>query len=356
MVVGFDLDRVATTGPAVPVDESVRVDSPVLTAAVPLLGASKTGTLVFAPAEEEIWRGTLVWVNRQGEVEEVGSVPTISFFQLSPDARRVALTSKRGRTARLDILDLARKVSTPHFETKSIIAMMPLWFPDGRNIVFSQCGTVEGSLYRHGVEGGETPELLLRAESLWGVTPWSITPDGRYIAYTTWHPEGGRENIGFHPLGEDGEPLDFLVTPASEIQPAFSPDGRWIAYTSDESGTMEIYVREFPSGRSKRKVSAEGGWAPLWSPDGTEIFYQSEDGRRMMAVEIDTGPELRISDPGLLFEGPFQRSTDIGLAYDVSPDGRRFLMIQVSRDLKTARELVVVLNWFEELKLLGPTD
>jgi hypothetical protein len=69
-----------------------------------------------------------------------------------------------------------------------------------------------------------------------------------------------------------------------------------------------------------RKVSTEGGWAPLWSPDGTEIFYQSEDGRRMMAVEIDTGPDLRISDPGLLFEGPFQRSTDI---YYQNASGRR---------------------------------
>jgi serine/threonine-protein kinase len=356
MVVGFDLDRVVTTGPTVPIDENVRIDSPILPSAIPLMSASKTGTLVFAPAVEEIWRGTLVWVNRQGEVEEVGPVPTISVFQLSPDGRRVALTFKQGQTVRLDIFDLERKVSTPHFEGKSIIAMMPVWFPDGRYIAFSQCNTVEGSLYRHGVEGGETAELLLQARSVWGVTPWSITPDGRYLAYTPYEPEAGGSNIYFHSLDEDREPLDFLVTPTDEIQPAFSPDGRWIVYTSNESGPMEIYVREFPSGRNKRKVSVDGGWAPRWSPNGTEIFYQGEDGRSMMVVEIDTGPELRISDPRLLFEGPFQRSTDIGYAYDVSPDGRRFLMMQVSEDREAARELVVVLNWFEELKRLVPTE
>ncbi len=208
--------------------------------------------------------------------------------------------------------------------------------------------------YRYDTEGGERAELFLRAESLWGVTPWSITPDGRYLAYTTWVPETW-DDIRFHPsLDEEGEPLDFLINPESENQPAFSPDGRWIAYTSDESGTMEIYVREFPGGGGKIKVSAEGGWAPLWSPDSTEIFYINEG--RMMAVKIDADTEIKIGNPRLLFEGAFSRSHDIGLTYDVSPDGRRFLMMQGSKDLGSTRELIVIQNWFEELKRLFPRE
>ena len=71
-----------------------------------------------------------------------------------------------------------------------------------------------------------------------------------------------------------------------------------------------------------------------------------------MAVNIDTSTELKAGHSRRLFEGPYTKGLDGN--WDISPDGKRFLMIR--DDSKPPRELRVVLNWFEELKRLVPTE
>ncbi len=79
----------------------------------------------------------------------------------------------------------------------------------------------------------------------------------------------------------------------------------------------------------------------------------------MMAVDITTGPTFRAGSPRLLFEGSYESGV-IGTAlYDVTPDGQRFLMLKVGGGLDETAEatsIIVVLNWFEELKRLVPTN
>lgn len=104
-------------------------------------------------------------------------------------------------------------------------------------------------------------------------------------------------------------------------------------------------------GLSRSKVSTGGGCNPAWSGDGKELFYLRGD--KMIAVSIETDPELRSTGSEVLFEGKY--STDSRRNYDVSGDGRRFLMVKESEDQPAATQLIVVLNWFEELKRLVPT-
>jgi len=128
--------------------------------------------------------------------------------------------------------------------------------------------------------------------------------------------------------------------------PVFSPDGRFLAYQSDESGRPEIYVRAFPPG-PKWPISTNGGWYPVWSSDGTEIFYEEDDA--MMAVKVETSPEFRASAPMRLFDGFITGGFTRG--GDVSPDGERFA---VNRRSELRAEIHVVLNWFEELERIAP--
>jgi hypothetical protein len=133
----------------------------------------------------------------------------------------------------------------------------------------------------------------------------------------------------------------------------FSHDGRWVAYDSDESGPCEVYVRAYPSGDQRTKVSVGGGHDPVWSADGRELFYR--DGDRFYAVPVALTPRFSVGAPRLLFAGPY---LDLGLgrqSYDVSRDGQRFLVVQVSDEERAPRRLHLVENWFEELKTRVPT-
>ena len=134
----------------------------------------------------------------------------------------------------------------------------------------------------------------------------------------------------------------------------FSPDGHWLAYTSDESGRNEVYVQPYPGPGGKRQISTEGGGEPVWAKNGKELFYR--EGNKMMAVEITTQPTFRAGTPTLVFEGQYFRDIVPSEAnYDITPDGRRFLMIKESEQEGGPRQINVVLNWFEELKRLVPT-
>ena len=99
----------------------------------------------------------------------------------------------------------------------------------------------------------------------------------------------------------------------------------------------------------------QGGGEPVWSPDGTELFYRS--GNKMMAVTVETEPTFRVVKPEELFEGSYAVSTtNPGFLqyYDISPDGQQFLMIK--QEQTGVAQINVVLNWFEELKRLVPTN
>jgi serine/threonine-protein kinase len=189
-------------------------------------------------------------------------------------------------------------------------------------------------------------------ESKYRLSPNSWSPDGQYLAYTQVHPDT-QGDLWLLPTAGNRSPQLFVGTQFNEQQAMFSPDGGWIAYVSDESGTMQVYVQSFLGDRKRLLVSPAGGTEPIWSPSGQELFYRNGD--RVMAVPVVGQPELTVGKPRSLFEGTYFVAPGINPSYDVSPDGRRFLMI-ASQDAGPEVEIRVVLNWFEELKRLVPNE
>ena len=145
-------------------------------------------------------------------------------------------------------------------------------------------------------------------------------------------------------MSPDGKASPLRVTRFNEYAAQFSPgrEGapRWIAYASDESGRSEIYVQSYPGDEHRVPVSTGGGVRPMWSPDGKELFYVTGDA--MMAVAMQ--PNGTFGAPRRLFDRSSFLINDRFQSYSVSPDGKRFLMIQ--RDPGSApRQLNVILNW-----------
>jgi serine/threonine-protein kinase len=106
------------------------------------------------------------------------------------------------------------------------------------------------------------------------------------------------------------------------------------------------------------QVSNNGGMQPAWAANGRELFY-TEAGNggieRMMAVDVTIGDTFRAGRPRQMFEADFG-VTIPNRSYDVTRDATRFIVI-LRDDAKPAApitEIVLVQNWFEELKRLAP--
>jgi serine/threonine-protein kinase len=169
--------------------------------------------------------------------------------------------------------------------------------------------------------------------------------DGRYVSYSGADPTGGEGGIWYREISPGGalsEPITYLRTPFQETMSQISPNSRYLAYRSNESGRQEIYVRPFPEGSGKWQVSTNGGHAPRWAANGTELFYH--EGTTLMAVDVSTSGTFTSGRPQRLFETPNLGESFQIHPYDVFPDGKRFLMID--RDTSAAANAVrIVENW-----------
>ena len=162
---------------------------------------------------------------------------------------------------------------------------------------------------------------------------------------TTW-------DIWKMPLEGPGKPEPLLQTRFAEMEPMISPDGRWLAYTTNESNRLDVFVQPFPQGGSRWRISTEGGREPLWSADGRELFFRR--GNDVLAVTVTAQPELRATKPRPVVTGPYKPRSGFGHPeYSSSSDGRRFLMMEpVEKGPRGASEVYVILNWVEEVKRL----
>ena len=163
-------------------------------------------------------------------------------------------------------------------------------------------------------------------------------------------------DIGMVSLGADRRIESVIRTLFNELNPEISPDGRLLAYESNQSGENEIYVRPFPDVNAGLwQVSTSGGRQPAWSAKGNELFYRSPDGA-IMAVPVALESRFAAGQAVRVVDDSTTRADHTDLYY-VAPDGKRFLMIKPADDgsrQSSAAVIVVVQNWFEELKRMLP--
>jgi serine/threonine-protein kinase len=329
----FDASRLKVLGPAVPIADSVLAG---LSSRTAKLGISRDGALAYASGLME--RGSLVSVSRDGSVRPLGLGPRgLSSPQYSPDGRRVALWIYDAFSD-IWLFDLATRRLTRL--TTDRTAARPLWAPDGKRIVYQRVAGSSYELAWVATDGsGATDTLLVGAGDEYG---GAFTPDGRRLVYREYDGRTGKRRIAYVALDSARAPHDVVADAFNNNSPALSPDGRWMAYVSDESGRNEVYVRPFPGPGGRSQISSGGGTEPRWSPTGREIFFR--DGTTMMAVPVQAGATFVPGDARRLFQGSY--ATDLYYPdYDVSRDGRSFLM--VSLDKQTADQpITLVLNWF----------
>ena len=309
--VGFDLDSLTVTSDPIPIVEDVPMGSFGGTN----FAVAQDGSLVYVRGSGGGRDNTLVWVDRDGREESLAAEPDRYLEpRLSPDGTQLAtrvINDEGGND--IYIYDIARNTFT-QLTFSDAGHCCPLWTPDGDRVVFSSTRDGPPNLYMKDADGTGEVERLTESDDPHVAYAWS--PDGDTLVL--WN------NDDLHTWSSDSAPTPtpLFETLFAENRPSMSPDGRWIAYESNEDGVFEVYVRPFPDvDDGKWKVSTQGGTHPVWSPDGSELFYVSGDA--MMVAPITSDPTFQHGNPEVVFEGRYNFAVPFRV---FSLDGTRFLV------------------------------
>ena len=346
LAVPFDSERRVVLGGPVPLSERVSIaQSGALNAAV-----THDGVLVYVPVGSEPSR-TLIWADRNGE-EEAISIPAGAYVspRLSPDGNRVALDI-RGSASGIGVWDFARQTLTrlgPGFA--------PIWTADGRRLVFAnQTNTAQPILHARGADGLSKEIQLTATDNV--QVPTSATPAGDYIISDERRARTGSDIVRVpidRTTGQGANAESLVDTPFAELNGDLSPDGSLLAFESNEHGRFEIYVAPYPQVSNGRwQLSVNGGTQPLWTSSSELAFLDGSNQLNVVAIERD-GPTFRAGAPTPLPIVPFRSSSFTWRAYDVSRDGKRFLIVKERDTGASLTRLVVVQNIKDELKRLAP--
>ncbi len=357
--VRFDLARLEVLSDPVPVAEQVMMST--ITGAANF-AVSRAGSLVYVPGTLAAARAapprSLVWVDRRGREEPIAAPPrAYAIPRISPDGTRVALDI-RDQGMDIWIRDVGRETLT-RLTSDPGVDQIPVWTPDGRRVIWTsqRSGTGNPNLFWQAADGTGAAERL--TTNPLPQFPTSVAPDGMRVVLFENSAKTASQDVSMVALNGQRATEMIVATSAMETGGEVSPDGRWLAYQSNESGQFEVYVRPFPKVDTGRwQISTLGGTRPAWARSGRELFYLDGEGL-LTAVPVQTGgPTFSAGKPTRILNtryhaGSTARGIDVR-GYDVSADGQRFLMIKESEpsgqaQAETAR-MVVVLNWFEELK------
>ncbi len=322
MAAPFDPKRRRLTGNAVTVATGVSLTG----TGIAQMAVAPNGTVAYIP-EEPRW---LVLVDRSGAVRPL-LTERHSYHApvFSPDGRRLSvdLTDAEGRDVR--VLNLGERTLTrATFDRDGHDAT---WTPDGQFLTYNSFKSGVLGIYRTRPGRAEPAESLLASGALGYTGYWLPDGSGLVTAAQRLNEQSGSDialvtNGGRGPL----EPL--AASRFAESHPAVSPDGRWLAYASDQSNELEVYVRPLGRDGDLVQVSRGGGTEPLWSRDGRELFYRGmvDDQPQLIATSVRTAPSFSVTARRPLFPVADMVTATPHRNYDITPDGRSFVMVQRS--------------------------
>ncbi len=352
----FDLDAAELTGDPVPMVQGVGVSA----SEDVMFTLSASGTLLYWAAPTTAAGAELIWVDRAGRVSPFSD--DFSFnpngdnrsWALSPDGSRVAYQDNSAAGGDVWITETDGGPTT-RLTFSAVPDRAPRWSADGQRIFFeSDRGDDGAGVWVTRADGAGEPTLFQALPR--GAVNFDVSPDERWVVYRgVLDPD---RDIYAIEVGTDDEIIVSASEGVAESAPAISPDGRWLAYSSDETGTDVIYVRPFPDFTSGRWQVSDGfGAVPVWSKNGREILYATAAG--VYSAQIETEPTFRVRGHELLFNHPagvIPQTTRGWL--DIAPDDRRVLTGRAAQFASPSEggtiELILVQNFHEELKARVP--
>jgi len=332
----FDPVRLEVTGPEVIVVRDLAIDPDVGNAQ---FAVSDTGVLLYQTASGAESR--LALVDRQGAVETLhDNFMVLRVPRMSPDGRRISVSILDDQAEDVWMFELQRGA----FNRFTGIAgpTTAHWSPDGDRVVYQSPHSGTWTPYVGSADGvGEAEQIDLGDLSVYDAAAWH--PDGETLVF------GANGDIWTYTLGASA-PQQLSDTPFLEGMASLSPDGNWMAFSYAEQGREQVYVTPYPGPGRRWVASSDGGNEPVWSRDGSELFYRR--GPDMMAVSFDATADPPFSRPQLLFTLPSPVGPWTVPNYDVTLDGR-FVMVLPDAERAEVSKIVVVTDWLEQMRGQG---
>jgi eukaryotic-like serine/threonine-protein kinase len=326
----FDAERKRLSGQAVPVADGVEYFN-----ARDLGQYSVSGAGLAVYRRKHLRTSQLTWLDRAGN--QLGSIEDASYcLTLAPasDGKTVAAVraNKAGGAADVWLLDLQRAQATRATFAAAAGDMGVAISPDGTRLAVSVSsvgsggGGASGSVWIQWLSGSGPRQGLLE-NVLFTVTAWS--PDGALLVGHVQRVGSGFD-VAYVALADPSKIVRITTSAFDERFPALSPDGHWVAYSSNETGTPEVFVSDFPAATRRWQVSRAGGYLPSWRGDGRELYFLTPKGPVAVSV-AGRGDVVDLGEPQALPFSPEEFSlaaaTGFGNGPAIhSPDGKRFLV------------------------------
>src|SRR6185436_8737783 len=248
-----------------------------------------------------------------------------------------------GRAADIWVADLVHgSLSRLTFDN---LSSSPVWTRDSRRVAYVCEARSSIRFAWRLADGSDESQELVAFDDLQGRQPVAFTSDGTGLVFVTQGTGGTSQDI-YCWSSRDDSVTEIARTSAGEECPALSPDGAWMAYDSDESGSREVYVQDFPARRGRWQV-ADGATVPCWSRDGRELYLIK--GRSLLAVPVDTSSSFSTGAVRTIAQLDFIPSDESEANYDVAPDGRLLVVRSTSKE-SYQHHVNVVLHWPAELR------
>jgi len=339
----FDAQRLESTGRPFQVVQSIGSRVGFQTQ---LYDIAEDGTLVFVPPIATSNTGTLVWVDKSGAHEEIVRLDhPVDMPRISHDGTRVAFRAP-APSCDIWVHDLVRGATTrltTEGDNHGIV-----WSADDKRIATFRRSSATGRPMWLRSDGAGAAVDAYPEEFELNHFLADLSPDDTR-AFLSGQPEGSSRDVVMLDLS-DGSKQTLLSSRFDEQGARLSLDGRLIAYTSNESGRDEIYIQPFPALDARVQVSTEGGTEPVWSRDGRTIYFRN--GNAVVQARVEAASGLVVGRPETVFEGTFGGGPNGMAGFDVSPDGRRFVMALRENTDQTGEGVQVVVNFFTEMQRL----
>jgi serine/threonine-protein kinase len=364
LAIPFDLRKLQVVGGSMPVVDDV-MRAPGNQTGAADFSFSNNGYLTYIPATGDAANRTLALIDRAGIQKSLNIPPgPYNHPRISPNGKQLAVHKEDVNSNSLNaaagggdiwVYDLTG-TTEPRRLTFTGQNSRPIWSRDGERIVYASKRDDSNDLLSQRADTPGSGELLTKLEQNSGVLqPESWSPDGTLLF--TVNAGGVPSNIWMLPPGANQKPTPLIPAPSTISD--VSPDGRWVVYESNFSGRQEVYVQPFPLTGAMHQISAGGGHYPIWSPDGKQLFYATDevgDTSQIISVDVQTQPTFTVvKTTPLPVKGILSNAARGG--FDITPDGKYFVVLlprSTDPGKSTPARINITLNWFDQLKQLVP--